>query len=672
MPVNRYLGAPFGQYQSQYIPLPFQELAAIGEKKQQQYEEGKQLPSYLQGLYQSLNAAPGHEQWKMDKINEYGQKMQDLVSGAKGDFGSSDFKVKAGQLINDFRNDQEIQTIQNSYNWFVKHYTDYKSDPKNQKDIDRTLPYDYTTGEIRQNKNPYYQLRIIKYSNPFEDQDKIMKNLVPQENEYKGFDRNPDGSLKVVDGYLHKGGSKVRKLTENEIYDFARRNVDAYANTEGGRYSIAQKLHNMGLDPITLDYEHLDDVNPIGKTKDGKSITLKGYINALLTQELTDIKQPIKEISTEEQVQEDWKSIKDYETLGTGLSIPFTIAPVQGENPFTKDIYGNIIPDISKINIPQSLKNTNVVDLLNFKLKDKPDPKNYYQNIGVGESGESIFNTSKYNKDISDWNSAQQELFKFKEAKSKYLQQIINTSKNPELVKQSQQQLDELQHPKSYGQLYDNLLKEYAIAESKWMMNAPQIAQFTNQESANSKLEILNQKGTQVFKVDNTSQPQSLTDMLNSIGYGELGESDAVTLFTKIMSNPATSSVSGDAVGRDVNGHTAVNILGGDGQWHMIFVSPSETKQQYFSNSTMVNQKGENSWQGYYYDPEVQKQIPGTFQSLTVPINGEYKTIVKFISPVLGSIELTPQDIYNSDNLMWRKSSYYHTNLPKLEKKETY
>lgn len=303
MAVNRYtqIRPTDFQYQSTIVPMPFSDIAAVGEVKQKQYDTGKALTDQLGTLESAIKAAPGHEQWKAEKLKEYNNVLQSTVDKFSQDFASPEFQRETSKIINQFKNDPEIQQIQGSYNWYEKQYLPYKSDPKAQRDIDLTLPQG-------QNKTPYSKLNIVQYKDPIADASKIMDNIAKDTKAFEGYDKDlTTKQLKISkDGYLFKNGVKTSELAENKVFDIAMSNIGNFAKTEGGYYALANALKERGINPVGVQYEQLP-------------AQLKAEIGSELGGIMYDLgkKQIFKSVETTQDIKEPIKKEDD----GTGIPV---------------------------------------------------------------------------------------------------------------------------------------------------------------------------------------------------------------------------------------------------------------------------------------------------------------------------------------------------------------
>ncbi len=301
MSMDRYTYVPEEKVYSTFVDPPYQSLLAAGESKQKRYNFGKGLEQELGALGQQIKAIPHDQERKNNVVSGYNSQLKDLVDQNK-DYSSPEFQKKASDLIYKLKNDKEVQSIMGNYDFYEKHYEKYKGDIKNSRDIDNTYKYD-SDGNPVQNKTGVNinKLTAVGYSDPTKDALSLMANIKPNSTEYEGYDKNSDGSLKVTDGYLYKRGNAVKQVTGDDVMKFASKNIDAYAQTDGGRYLMAKVLNKVGIDPLT-EYESLDS-------------RTKQYVDQQLGKQLIDIgsKEIFKDTKHTEGITEDYKSKSDYE-----------------------------------------------------------------------------------------------------------------------------------------------------------------------------------------------------------------------------------------------------------------------------------------------------------------------------------------------------------------------
>ena len=98
MSSNRFDTSEHQNYVSSYIPLPFQEIAALGEKANKNFETGKKAEADLGILGAAVKAAKPYEKDRENFIKGANKELQTLVDEAKGDYGDGKAKINSSGL----------------------------------------------------------------------------------------------------------------------------------------------------------------------------------------------------------------------------------------------------------------------------------------------------------------------------------------------------------------------------------------------------------------------------------------------------------------------------------------------------------------------------------------------------------------------------------------------
>ena len=111
MSVNRYTGLAPTQYSSMATPLPFNELAAIGERKQKQYDDASGL---LDASKQGLILKGGYQ--TQDRANQFNQKITQSLGDlskqfVEGKIQPQQLKTSITNLATQIQADPEYQTV---------------------------------------------------------------------------------------------------------------------------------------------------------------------------------------------------------------------------------------------------------------------------------------------------------------------------------------------------------------------------------------------------------------------------------------------------------------------------------------------------------------------------------------------------------------------------------
>src|ERR1017187_7807726 len=110
--------------QSNYVPLPFQELAYAGEAKQKSYQTTKDAieKSLLESKIASI---PYHDEARNKFVQGFEKEARDLVGNPDPSYlGSPEGKAKAAALIYKYKTNPDLQTFQRSVDNFKKQQED--------------------------------------------------------------------------------------------------------------------------------------------------------------------------------------------------------------------------------------------------------------------------------------------------------------------------------------------------------------------------------------------------------------------------------------------------------------------------------------------------------------------------------------------------------------------
>lgn len=265
MPSSRFDTSQEQQYVHNYIPLPFETIAALGEKANKNFAEGKQAEAELGALGQAIKAAPMYRDDRKAFIDNYNLKLKTLVDEAKGDYGSKDFQAKANALITEFKNDPKIQAFAETKeafdNWQKAKLTG------NAKDLDYTYdmdPNNPTGTNFRQRdvlKEGVYNNKITKWSDWGTDADKAVGQVAASGNQSIG---NLNlGNTKIEGGTLYeRRGNSWVGVTKDKLEGVVAATVPVYAASEGGQNhleTILQKEFGFGQNAYNVRYMDIDN-----------------------------------------------------------------------------------------------------------------------------------------------------------------------------------------------------------------------------------------------------------------------------------------------------------------------------------------------------------------------------------------------------------------------------
>jgi hypothetical protein len=265
MASNRFDTSQQQQYTSQYVPLPFEAISAMGEKADKNFAEGKKTEADLGILGAAIKAAKPYEKDRENFIKDYNNRLKTLVDEAKGDYGSKDFQAKANALTSEFKNNSKIQAFAETKQAF----DDWQKAKLigNAKDLDYTYdmdPNDPTGTNFRQRdvlKEGVYSNRMTKWSDWGTAADQAVGQVAASGNQNIG-DLNL-GNTKIEGGTLYerKGNSWVG-VTKDKLEGVVEATVPVYAASEGGQNhleTILQKEFGFGQNAYNVRYMDIDN-----------------------------------------------------------------------------------------------------------------------------------------------------------------------------------------------------------------------------------------------------------------------------------------------------------------------------------------------------------------------------------------------------------------------------
>lgn len=265
MPSNRFDTSQEQRYVSSYVPLPFETIAALGEKANKNFATGKQAEADLGILGAAVKAAKPYEKDRENFIKGANKELQTLVDEAKGDYGSKNFQAKANALITKFKNDSKIQAFAETKeafdNWQKAKLTG------NAKDLDYTYdmdPNDPTGTNFRQRdvlKEGVYNNKITKWADWGTAADQAVGKVAASGNQNIG---NLNlGNTKIEGGTLYeRRGNSWVGVTKNKLEGVVEATVPVYAASEGGQNhleTILQKEFGFGQNAYNVRYMDIDN-----------------------------------------------------------------------------------------------------------------------------------------------------------------------------------------------------------------------------------------------------------------------------------------------------------------------------------------------------------------------------------------------------------------------------
>lgn len=243
---NRFDTSQQNPYVSNYTPLPFQEIMALGEKTNQNFQAGKQAEADLGALGQAIKAAPMYEQDRQRFIGMYNNKTKELVDKYQGNYGDPNFKMDVQKLTNDFKSQPEINAFGNT----LKSYNDWegqKKDPNNAMNLDFTYDMDPNDPKnFRQRsvtQEGVYSPSFTKFEDYNEAAKKVMGKIAEdgQSNE-QGLDFSRSHKLNngETEVYSNKEHGYV-KVSKDKLEQLSNLMVEEYANTVAGKHHLQSK-----------------------------------------------------------------------------------------------------------------------------------------------------------------------------------------------------------------------------------------------------------------------------------------------------------------------------------------------------------------------------------------------------------------------------------------------
>lgn len=262
MASNRFDTSQQQQYTSQYVPLPFEAISAMGEKADKNFAEGEKAVSDLGILGAAIKAAPMYTENKEKFVNEYNNKSKELINKYASDFGNPEFKKEVANLTNEFKSRPEIGAFSTTLKAF-EDWQEQKKDAKNAMNLDYTYDMDPNNSKnFRQRnviKEGVYSPKMTQYEDWNETGKKIMGKIAEDSNvKEMGLDL---GNTRINNGETEVWSRKTGKyegVTSTKLLDLSKKMVGEYANT------VAGKHHLQSLVGQDIDYSQLSNMAQSG------------------------------------------------------------------------------------------------------------------------------------------------------------------------------------------------------------------------------------------------------------------------------------------------------------------------------------------------------------------------------------------------------------------------
>ena len=264
---NRFDTSQQQQYISTYVPLPFDTIAALGEKANKNFETGKKAEADLGAIGAAIEAAPMYEEDKKNLINLYNTKIKTLVDEAKGDYGSKDFQAKANALINEFKNDSKVQAFKGT----LEAYQNWKKAKLagKSKDLDYTYEMEADGKTFKQKdvlKDGVYSNKITKYA----DWDQAAKESAGHIAASGGEDVGNLQNTRLENGVLYERTKTGWKgVSNSKVVGVAKSVIPNYASKEAGQHHLETILkEDFGFNSDAYNMTYTDIANKAAAAKD--------------------------------------------------------------------------------------------------------------------------------------------------------------------------------------------------------------------------------------------------------------------------------------------------------------------------------------------------------------------------------------------------------------------
>ncbi len=280
--INRFDTSIDKPYVSNRIELPFQELNAIAKNQQKSFDEGRAIEDDLGALGAAIKSAPMYEADRSRFINEYKNKIAELTGNGNVNYADPNFKRKASNLVNEFRNRPEINAYANT----LKSYQDWESQAKN-PDNARNLDFTYgkdNEGNFNQLdvlKQGVYSPKFTKYADYDEATKKVMGTIAKDSKAWEGkydLTNTQSGNNGETLVYNRSTGS-YEGVDVNKLKSLANTVLPNYRSTDAGKHQMESILRDeigMGNDSYNASYSDLEYKASKG---DVKSKQIKDYLD---------------------------------------------------------------------------------------------------------------------------------------------------------------------------------------------------------------------------------------------------------------------------------------------------------------------------------------------------------------------------------------------------------
>lgn len=279
---NRFDTSQQQEFIHNYIPLPFETIAALGEKANKNFATGKQAEADLGTLGAAIKAAPMYQDDRNAFINSYNAKLKTLVDEAKGDYGSKDFQAKAQALTNEFKNDPKLHAFKGTLDAYEE-YVKRKGKEGAERDLDYTYDRDAAGNFIQKDvlKDGKYGSQFTKYEDYDEASKKVMGNIAKDAKAWEGkydLTNTQTGNNGETMVYNRHTGS-YEGVSVDKLKGLATTVLPNYRNTNAGKHqfeSILKNIPEIGNKAYNASY---DDLSYAVSKGDARAKEIKDYVD---------------------------------------------------------------------------------------------------------------------------------------------------------------------------------------------------------------------------------------------------------------------------------------------------------------------------------------------------------------------------------------------------------
>ena len=304
MSINRFDKSERPEYVSNRIQLPFEELNAIARNQQKSFDDGKAIEDDLGALGNAIQAAPMHQQDRMNFINKYKSKIDALSGNGNVNYADPAFKRKATNLVNEFKNDPNYQSLKGTLEAY-KIYEKRKAETGSERDLDFSYERnpDNSFKQVSSLEKGIYSPKFTKYEDAYNKQSQILGNVASDgSGGSKGYDFShpltnvgPGGEYNVY----NKVTGRVDKLDHNKMMSIVQSSVPLYAKSDAGLYELQTEAKKfIGDKAYDLNYDKLNELAKNNETFKGilDNVNNKFYTDMLSVGKKQEFKKTFSEV----------------------------------------------------------------------------------------------------------------------------------------------------------------------------------------------------------------------------------------------------------------------------------------------------------------------------------------------------------------------------------------